>query len=54
MPNTKKYEVIAYGDYERGLKRKEAIIVASDEEDAWIQAWKMFCEYKEIMVSEVK
>ena len=50
----KKYEVIAYGDYERRLKRKETTIFAKDEEDAWIQAWKMFCEYKEIMVSEVK
>ena len=54
MPNTKKYTVIAYGDYERGLKRKEATITAKDEEEAWVQAWKMFCEYKEIGVYEDK
>ena len=54
MPDTKKYNVIAYGDYERGLNRNEPTIVASNEEEAWVKAWKMFCEYKEIMVSEVK
>ena len=54
MPDTKKYRVIAYGDYERRLKRKEVTIFASDEEEAWTQAWKMFCEYKEIGVYEDK
>ena len=48
----KKYTVIAYGDYERGLKRKEITISAKDEEEAWVIAWKMFCEYKEIGVWE--
>ena len=48
----KKYTVIAYGDYERRLKQKEVTISAKDEEDAWVQAWKMFCEYKEIGVFE--
>ena len=49
----KKYEVIAYGNYERRLKRKEKIIIAKDEEDAWIKAWKEFAEYDEILVTEV-
>ena len=48
----KKYSVTAYGDYERGLKRQEATITAKNDEEAWTQAWKMFCEYKEIFVSE--
>ena len=49
----KKYTVIAYGNYERRLKRKEKIIIANDEEDAWIKAWKEFPEYDEILVTEV-
>lgn len=53
MADAKKYNVIAYGDYERRLKRKEITITAKDEEEAWIKAWKMFCEYKEILVTEV-
>ena len=48
----KKYSVTAYGDYERGLKRQEATITAKDKEEAYTKAWKMFCEYKEIFVSE--
>ena len=51
---TKKYCVIAYGDYERRLKRKEVTIYASDEEEAWVTAWKTFPEYKEIGVYEDK
>lgn len=54
MAEAKKYLVKAYGDYERRLKGQEKIITATDEEDAWVQAWKMFCEYKEIGVWEVK
>ena len=54
MESIKKYNVIAYGDYEYGLKRKEITITAKDEEEAWVTAWKTFPEYKEIMVSEVK
>lgn len=54
MENIKKYTVIAYGDYEYGLKRKETTISAKDEEEAWIKAWKTFPEYKEIGVYEVK
>ena len=47
------YRIIAYGNYERRLKRKEKTILAKDEEDAWIQAWKEFPEYDEISVHEV-
>lgn len=54
MAESKKYNVIAYGDYERRLKRQETTISAKDEEEAWVKAWKMFCEYKEIYVSEVE
>ena len=50
----KKYRVIAYGDYELRLKRKEVTITAKDEEEAWVQAWKTFPEYKEIGVYEDK
>lgn len=48
----KRYKVKAYGDYERRLKTKEITITASDEEEAWITAWKTFPEYKELSVSE--
>ena len=51
---TKKYTVIAYGDYEYGLKRKAVTITAKDEEEVWVTAWKMFPEYKEIGVYEDK
>ena len=50
----KKYTVIAYGDYEYGLKRKEVTITAKDDEEAWVQAWKTFPEHKEIGVYEDK
>ena len=49
----KKYRIKAYGNFERRLKQKEKIITATDEEDAWIQAWKEFAEYDEIGVTEV-
>ena len=49
----KEYRVKAYGNYERRLKQKEKTIIAKDEEDAWIQAWKEFAEYDEISVTEV-
>ena len=49
----KEYRVIAYGNYERRLKQKEKVILATDEEDAWIRAWKEFAEYDEISVTEV-
>lgn len=49
----KKYNVIAYGNYERRLKQQEKIITANDEEDAWIKAWQEFPEYDEIGVTEV-
>ena len=49
----KEYEVIAYGNYERRLKRKEKVITANNEEEAWIKAWKEFPEYDEILVMEV-
>ncbi len=48
----KRYRIKAYGDYDRGLKQKETVINAKDEEEAWTTAWKLFCEYKEIGVWE--
>ena len=51
---TKKYLVIAYGDYERRLKRKEVTITAKDDDEAWVTAWKTFPEYKELGVYEDK
>jgi hypothetical protein len=50
----KKYNVKAYGNYERRLKQQEKIITAKDEEDAWIKAWKEFPEYDELLVTEVE
>ena len=47
-----KYEVKYYGDYERGLKEKTITIEASDEDEAWVKAWKMHPEYKEMAVWE--
>ena len=45
------YEVIAYADWERGLRRQEVVINARDEENAWTKAWMMFPEYKELLVT---
>lgn len=45
------YTVIAYGDYERGLRRQEIVINARDEEEAWTRAWMAFPEYKELLVT---
>lgn len=45
------YIVIAYGDYERGLRRQEIVINARDEEEAWTRAWMTFPEYKELLVT---
>lgn len=50
----KKYLIKAYGDYERRLKQQTKIITAEDEEQAWIEAWKTFPEYKEFGVWEQK
>lgn len=47
-----KYIVKAYPDWEYGLQAQEKVITASDEEQAWIQAWKTFPEYHEIGVWE--
>lgn len=48
----KKYLIKAYGDYEYGLKEQKRIITAKNEEEAWIEAWKTFPEYKELGVWE--
>jgi hypothetical protein len=45
------YEVIAYADWERGLRRQEIIINAHNEEEAWTKAWRTFPEYKELLVT---
>ena len=50
----KEYRIKAYGNYERRLKQKEKTIIAKDEEDAWVRAWKEFPEYDELSVTEVK
>ena len=47
-----KYKVKFYGDYERRLKEKTITIEASDEDEAWTKAWKMYPEYKEMAVWE--
>lgn len=48
-----RYTVIAYAD-EDGYPRKETIITAKDETQAWDKAWQMFPEYHEIGVFEMK
>ena len=48
----KKYLIKAYGDYEMRLKQQEKVITAENEEEAWIEAWKTFPEYKELGVWE--
>ena len=47
-----KYLIKAYADWDYGLKEQTKIITATDEEQAWIQAWKTFPEYKQIGVWE--
>ena len=48
-----KYHVIAYAD-EDGYPRREATIEARDKEEAHYKAWRMFPEYREVGVFEVK
>lgn len=50
----KKYEIIAYADWEYGLNKKTKVITAKDEEEAWIIAWKTFPEYHELGVWELE
>lgn len=45
-----KFEIIAYADWECGLKKQTKVITAKDEEEAWITAWKTFPEYHELGV----
>jgi hypothetical protein len=45
------YIVKAYGDYERRLKEQEVVIEAVDEEVAYLKAWMIFPEYKELSVT---
>lgn len=49
----KKYNVRAYGNYERGLKTQDIVIEAESQEEAYRKAWRIFCEYEEIRVSEM-
>jgi hypothetical protein len=49
----KKYEVIAYPD-EDGYPRKSAIINANSQEQAQDMAWRLFPEYHEVGVFEMK
>jgi hypothetical protein len=48
-----KFEIIAYADWEYGLKKKTKIITAKDEEEAWTIAWKTFPEYHELGVYQM-
>jgi hypothetical protein len=50
----KKYEIKAYGEYEKGLKSQTKIIEAKDGAEAWDIAWKTFPEYHELGVFEQK
>ena len=38
--------------YERRLKEQTDIIQAHNEVDAWLKAWMMFPEYKELSVTQ--
>ena len=49
-----KFEIIAYADWEYGLKKQTKIITAKDVEEAWIIAWKTFPEYHELGVCELE
>lgn len=48
-----KYAVIAYPD-EEGNKRREAIIEATDYNQAKLKAWKKFPAHHEIVVFEME
>ena len=48
-----KYGIIAYSD-EDGYFRKETIIEAQDKTEAWYKASRLFPEYHEIGIYEVK
>lgn len=50
-----KYTVIAYPEYDEGyLLCKEAIVEAKDKTEAWYKASRLFPEYHEIGIYEVK
>lgn len=49
----KKYNVIAYPD-EDGYPRRETIILANSQAEAQNKAWRLFPEYHEIGVFEMK
>ena len=48
-----KWEVVAYADPERGLKKRNAFVWADSREEAERKAWAMFPEYHEVGVFEV-
>ena len=48
-----KYCVIAYA-YEDGYTRKETTVEARDKTEAWYKASRLFPEYHEIGIYEVK
>lgn len=49
----KKYEVIAYPD-EDGYPRQSTIIYAKNHDQAQDMAWRLFPEYHEVGVFEMK
>ena len=45
------YIVKAHADYERQLQEQEVVIEAIDEDVAYLKAWMIFPEYKELSVT---
>ena len=48
----KKFLIKAYADPIRGLKEQTKTISANDYGEAYAFSWKMFPEYKEMMITE--
>ena len=50
----KVYRIIAYAEPRNGLKRDEAIVRASDHNNAISIGWKLFPEYHQIAAFEAE
>ena len=49
-----KFRVVAFGDSEYGMLKKEKVIEASNREEAVRIGWREFPEYHEVGVYEVE
>jgi hypothetical protein len=49
-----KFKIVAYGDADYGMMKREKEVIAISREDAMAIGWREFPEYHEIGVYEVE